>query len=93
MDVDTTASLNRLRECNVSHNCSMLVVRNKDSMLFPIYIRIGVFFISWTFHITYFWFVSASIPRIQIAIGNKSWHTECHNEIYDHPASTEMKDS
>ena len=29
----------------------MLVIRNKDSILFPIYIRFGViFFISWIFH-------------------------------------------
>ena len=46
MDVDTAASLDQLRECNVSHNHAMLVIRNKGSMLFPIYIRFGVIFLS-----------------------------------------------
>ena len=69
MDVDTAASLDQLRECNVSHNHAMLVIRNKGSMLFPIYISFGVISLSHGYFISEKLRVIKYVPTEQVPIG------------------------
>lgn len=56
VDVDTPASLDQLRESYVSHNCTMLVLLNKDCISFPIYIRFGVILLAHGYFITFLYY-------------------------------------
>lgn len=57
VDVETTASLDQLRECYVSHNSLMLVLLNKDSISFPVYIRFGVIILAYGYFITFLYYL------------------------------------